>query len=413
MIHSNGTLILRAHIAAVCVLFLFTASQSCASPRSRVHTTTRSAVATTSNSAKLSGSIAQRRRKQGSSPKYYLNVIGSSAREISVENTSGVAKGRVVLFTERRLGLYPKFWKGRRFNGGLPQLADLNKHLARVRRDVSSTIPDPDWDGFAVIDYEAWHLLWEYMPELYRDESRKVVRSAHPDLPETQVEEIARGQFENAAVQFITKTLDLCSQLRPKARWGMYGYPQTTNPARLKREAELYTHVDALYPSIYARNWSVQGAKPKQGQAALSRYKNRIDAIIGVSKTIAQGRPVLAYTWPRYNTSNPVYRNRLLNDLDLAMMLSEPLAAGADGVILWGGIMTHTSAVEYQRVFLDRMLPLVQTIILDSSDEATSSSAGDGPTSDAGTTPTGRAPGAKISSHRGRSTRRHHSPPGL
>lgn len=343
-------------------LFLFAGNLSCASPRSRVHTTTRSDADPVANNSSSDGVGNESDSNQNAAFTYYINLVGASAGEIDTEQLPGVVANRVRLFTAPHLGLYPKLWRGRRINGGLPQLADLENHLARVRRDVVAALPNPDWDGFAVIDYEAWHLLWEYMPEKYREESRKVVRAQHPNLPETQVEEIAKGQFENAAMRFLTETLDLCRQLRPKARWGMYGYPQSARAQRLEREKAFYTHVDALFPSVYARKWSVAQGKPKQGQATLSRYKNRIKAVVQASRAIAQDRPVLVYTWPRYNTSNATYGRSLLNDMDLKAMLTDPAAAGADGVILWDVIKTHSDSILYQRLFQDKMLPTIQSI---------------------------------------------------
>eukprot|EP01048_Picozoa_sp_COSAG05_P029684 COSAG05_NODE_9898_length_595_cov_0.685484_1_plen_157_part_01 len=40
--------------------------------------------------------------------------------------------------------------------GGLPQLMDLEQHLAQVKTDITALIPDPDSAGVANIDWEAW-----------------------------------------------------------------------------------------------------------------------------------------------------------------------------------------------------------------------------------------------------------------
>ena len=48
-------------------------------------------------------------------------------------------------------------------NGGVPQAANLSAHLAELRRTVPLFIPDPDWDGMAVFDFEKWTNIWELM----------------------------------------------------------------------------------------------------------------------------------------------------------------------------------------------------------------------------------------------------------
>ena len=46
--------------------------------------------------------------------------------------------------------------QARPVNGGVPQAANLSAHLAELRRTVPLFIPDPEWDGMAVFDFEKW-----------------------------------------------------------------------------------------------------------------------------------------------------------------------------------------------------------------------------------------------------------------
>jgi hypothetical protein len=41
-------------------------------------------------------------------------------------------------------------------NGGVPQNASLDAHVANLKQTVVDWIPDPEWDGNAVFDFEAW-----------------------------------------------------------------------------------------------------------------------------------------------------------------------------------------------------------------------------------------------------------------
>eukprot|EP01052_Picozoa_sp_SAG31_P017636 SAG31_NODE_1215_length_9335_cov_5.846470_10_plen_194_part_00 len=46
-------------------------------------------------------------------------------------------------------------------NGGVPQRTNLTAHASKIRSDIETAIPDPDWDGLAFIDYESWQPICE------------------------------------------------------------------------------------------------------------------------------------------------------------------------------------------------------------------------------------------------------------
>lgn len=45
---------------------------------------------------------------------------------------------------------------GTRNNGGIPQLGNLSAHLEKAQADIVAAIPDPNFSGVAVIDFESW-----------------------------------------------------------------------------------------------------------------------------------------------------------------------------------------------------------------------------------------------------------------
>lgn len=51
------------------------------------------------------------------------------------------------------------------------QLANLTAHLDKMAEDVEKVLPDKDYEGMAVVDFESWspiyEQLWEEM-EIYR-----------------------------------------------------------------------------------------------------------------------------------------------------------------------------------------------------------------------------------------------------
>ena len=59
-------------------------------------------------------------------------------------------------------GVFPTISdSGTKVNGGVPQNANLSQHLEALSRDVVHWIPDPDWSGNAVLDFEDWTTVWE------------------------------------------------------------------------------------------------------------------------------------------------------------------------------------------------------------------------------------------------------------
>lgn len=59
-------------------------------------------------------------------------------------------------------GVFPTISaSGQEVNGGVPQNASLSKHHDTLARDVIHWIPNPDWSGNAVLDFEDWTTLWE------------------------------------------------------------------------------------------------------------------------------------------------------------------------------------------------------------------------------------------------------------
>ena len=154
-----------------------------------------------------------------------------------------------------RVGLWPFLagaWPNATYtNGGIPQLGDLSRHLAQVRVDIDSQIPDESASGYFIIgvqrrnrrtsdahhsptlildlaDWEAWRVLyvlnWDSLSP-YQKASDKLVRDAHPSWSQTQVKAEAERRFNEAAQSFFLQTLRLAQRMRPRAHWGYYEYP--------------------------------------------------------------------------------------------------------------------------------------------------------------------------------------------
>lgn len=190
-----------------------------------------------------------------------------------VQNQNQTFMGEnVTIFYDDKLGLYPRYSaQGDAINGGLPQNSSLDQHLRVASEDIRYNIPDRDFQGLAVVDWESWRPLWERnwdSKQVYKEGSKALVRSRHPDWSPVQVEAAARVEFQQSGWKFMEETLQLGQKMRPSGLWGFYGFPNCYNyyndkstnytgecpDVELKRNDELFwlwNVSSALYPDIY------------------------------------------------------------------------------------------------------------------------------------------------------------------
>ncbi|XP_008574966.1 PREDICTED: hyaluronidase-1 [Galeopterus variegatus] len=251
----------------------------------------------------------------------------------------------MTIFYSDQLGTYPYYTPaGEPVFGGLPQNASLDTHLARTFRDIQAAIPAPDFSGLAVIDWEKWRPRWTFnwdTKDIYRQRSRALVQTQHPDWPAPRVETAAQDQFQGAAQAWMAGTLQLGQALRPRGLWGFYGFPDCYNYDFLSPNYTgqclpdiraqndllgwLWGQSDALYPSIY-----MPAAMEGTGKAQMY-VQHRVGEAFRVA--MAAGNltlPVLPYLQIFYDKTN---RSLPLEELEHS--LGESAAQGAAGVVLW------------------------------------------------------------------------------
>lgn len=186
-------------------------------------------------------------------------------------NQTFVGENMTIFYAEK-LGLYPQYInQTHAVNGGVPQNASIHKHLKVALEDIRTLIPNEDFQGLAVVDWESWRPLWERnwdSKQVYREASKALVRAKHPDWSPAQVNATAQQEFEEAGRKFMEETLKLGKEERPNGLWGYYGFPNCYNYYRnkstnytgecpaieLKRNDRLlwlWNVSSALYPDIY------------------------------------------------------------------------------------------------------------------------------------------------------------------
>uniref|UniRef100_A0A0R3RNW5 Hyaluronidase n=1 Tax=Elaeophora elaphi TaxID=1147741 RepID=A0A0R3RNW5_9BILA len=147
----------------------------------------------------------------------------------------------------------------------------LGKHLKKIESDIEKAIPNENFNGLAIIDYEKWRPLYEHnwsSKRIYRKESIAYVKKRNSRIDEKTAESIAKDEFNNASMEFLIQTIRKAKTMRPKAFWGYYGMPFCNYTAGTNgtiacgevyenfndRLLSLYIESTALYPSIYLPN---------------------------------------------------------------------------------------------------------------------------------------------------------------
>lgn len=251
----------------------------------------------------------------------------------------------MTIFYSEQLGTYPYYTStGEPIFGGLPQNASLVTHLTHAFQDIKAAIPEPDFSGLAVIDWEEWRPRWAFnwdSKDIYRQRSRALIQAEFPDWPEASVEVAAQDQFQKAAQAWMAGTLQLGQILRPRGLWGFYGFPDCYNydflspnytgqclpsiHAQNDQLAWLWNQSHALYPSIYL-------PEALMGTGKTQMYvQNRVQEAFRVAKAARDPNfPVLPYLQIFYKMTN-----HLLPLEELEYSLGESAAQGATGVVLW------------------------------------------------------------------------------
>lgn len=194
-------------------------------------------------------------------------------------------------------------------------MANLTKHLEKVQLDVEKLV-EKGFSGPAVIDWEDWRPLFERNWDsklIYQKRSMELVKKRFPHLPEKEIVEISKFEFNKSAREFMEKTINLCKKIRPLAKWGFYLFPQCyqySGSVKCSKKTQddnnkldwLFKKSTALFPSAYLN----PNLHP-MGQ--WNFVQSRIMESIRVRKSINQlKKPLYLYSRYNYNTSTSFYK---------------------------------------------------------------------------------------------------------
>lgn len=290
----------------------------------------------------------------------------------------------ITIFYQAKLGLYPSYsGQAGPINGGVPQNASLDQHLSAARHNLTTLIPDEDFDGLAVLDWESWRPVWERnwdSKQVYWRASEELVRAEHRDWDPQRVAAAAKADFEGAARRFMEETLKLAQKHRPSGLWGFYGFPNCYNfykervtnytgecPAvEMKRNEQLqwlWNVSSALFPDIYL-DLKLRGLDKEVFLYAHHRLREalRVGALLGpeAPPVFPYSRIVYTYTLEFLSQARRRRHRRecvfsfsagqndaLFSFLQehLVHTIGESAALGVAGIVLWGDHFFSNSKV--------------------------------------------------------------------
>ena len=186
---------------------------------------------------------------------------------------------------------------GSAVHGGVPQNADLPRILAGLRATVEAWLPDPNWAGNAIIDFEAYTPSWQLLESNYKTFSRNLVRQAHPKWGSAQVDAAASSAFEEKCNELFVGALQTARAARPKAYFGFYDIPRSYCPdCNLSWFARVVDASSAVFPSVYLQLPSAKDGLPP---SLLSTIRNETFAnfnrTVESAVSLAKGKPVYPF----------------------------------------------------------------------------------------------------------------------
>ncbi|XP_010967434.2 hyaluronidase-1 isoform X1 [Camelus bactrianus] len=300
-----------------------------------------------------------------------LDPKDMKAFDVQASPNEGFVNQNITIFYHDRLGMYPHFDSmGRSVHGGVPQNGSLWVHLKMLKGHVEHYIRTQEPAGLAVIDWEDWRPVWVRNwrdKDVYRQLSRQLVASRHPDWPPDRVIKQAQYEFEFAARQFMLETLRFVKAFRPRHLWGFYLFPDCYNHDYVKNEktytgrcpdvevsrndqlAWLWAESTALFPSVYLEE---KLASSTHGRNFVSF---RVQEALRVAHTHHSSHALPVYVFTR-----PTYSHGLtgLSEMDLISTIGESAALGAAGVILWGDARYTMVSLDLPWAMAAHLLPI-------------------------------------------------------
>ncbi|KAL5015229.1 hypothetical protein ScPMuIL_009499 [Solemya velum] len=281
-----------------------------------------------------------------------------SSYNITANTKQGFRGESIALFYAHDLGLYPFFLdNGTAVNGGLPQNVNLTAHLQKLTRDVERLMPNKNFAGLGVLDWESWRPTFQtnrFTPRqrVYIERSVQRERNRHPDWSTDRLEAEAKLEFDRSARFLMQGTLFKLQEMRPRARWAYYGFPKCLNYQPGIRDCKenikkannekywLFSGSNALYPSIYLTEHLRKPAERHERVDGILREALRVHERFG-----SDDQAIFPYSRFTYSDTTDPYTK-----VDLDNTIGQSFEAGSGGVILWEPFQNYKTKTDCQVV---------------------------------------------------------------
>ncbi|XP_063786537.1 hyaluronidase-5-like [Pseudophryne corroboree] len=275
----------------------------------------------------------------------FFDAVGSTLPTATAQD--------ITIFYTNRLGYYPYIdpITGNNYNGGIPQMTNMDQHLKKAKEDILHYIPSATQTGLAVIDWEDWRPIWIRnwaSKKIYRKQSIDYVQQKDLTLSLHNAESVATLEFESSAKRLMLNTLKLGKQLRPNYLWGFYLFPNCQN-YDYKQNPHHYTgscpdievlrndklrwmwkESTALFPNIYLEKTLMSSHRA----ALFARHRIQEAKRLSSLSKMGISLPIYAYSRPVFTD----YPEEYLTELDLVNTIGESAALGATGFVMWGDV---------------------------------------------------------------------------
>ncbi|CAH1404350.1 unnamed protein product [Nezara viridula] len=98
-------------------------------------------------------------------------------------------------------GFFPAMLSTNLRNDGVPQEGNLKKHLILFEKELEKNIPDKNFSGVGVIDFEHWRPIWREnwgILDKYRQHSIKIEKEKHPFWSKSAIENRVNLKIRNS-----------------------------------------------------------------------------------------------------------------------------------------------------------------------------------------------------------------------
>lgn len=251
----------------------------------------------------------------------------------------------IVILYEHQFGIFDE--KG---PGGMLYPKKFKQHLDKAAKDLEFKVPDPDFDGIIVLDYEKWCPGYASGDNPINKEWKADYLKFNPGAVNApNLEEILKTEYDALTKKYFVETIKLGKKMRPKSKWGIYSWPfNYMGPAYLKpdpnpqkiRNDEFYGWawelLDVITPEVYVNKHVVPDGSTNYDQNLYwteSTHRDYVISTVREAKRVAKGKPVLPY-FCSVETSKS-YFGDFTKFEDAERTIKILVDEGATGMILW------------------------------------------------------------------------------